>query len=163
MYGRRRDGDDQALSPTVIEGGCSGLLVDAAGLRSATRRFAHHIPFVVALDGFMTAEEAHEVGAVGVIGGRGTLGLLTLGEELRIDSEPGGTIDTIRARVAALGRVGLLRPIDDDDLRAVALHKRAGGIGILARYAPFRLSREDGVALLHGLQDVLRCGAVTVA
>ena len=147
----------------AIEGGCSAVILTLDGLRASARRYAHRIPLIVVTD---APAEVRDLGAVGVIGGAG-LGLVSIGGELAIDTTPPDSIDATRARVAASGRVGLLRACDAEDLatqvRTAVIHKRAGGMGHVIGPAALALPREPGVALLHTIQDVYRCGAVVLA
>lgn len=157
---------DATTAPDVdlaIEGGCSAVILTLDGLRACARRYAHRIPLIVVTD---TPAEVRDLGAVGVIG-RAGLGLVSFGGELAIDTTPTDSIDATRARVAASGRVGLLQAYDAEDLaaqvRAAVIHKRAGGMGHVIGRAALALPREPGVALLHTIQDVYRCGAVVLA
>jgi class I fructose-bisphosphate aldolase len=70
-----------------------------------------------------------------------------------------------------MGRVGLINSggasSGESDLaeavRTAVINKRGGGMGLISGRKAFQKSREEGVALLHAIQDVYRCGAVTVA
>lgn len=80
-------------------------------------------------------------------------------------------IDLARGRVARaqLGRVGLLHRCGGEGVslpeavRLAVVNKRGGGMGLVLHAGLAALPREEGVALLHALQDVYRCGEVTVA
>lgn len=82
-------------------------------------------------------------------------------------------IDLVRYQLANsyMGRVGLINSggasSGESDLaeavRTAVINKRGGGMGLISGRKAFQKSREEGVALLHAIQDVYRCGAVTVA
>jgi class I fructose-bisphosphate aldolase len=84
----------------------------------------------------------------------------------------GAVVEALRAQHAAgwLGRVGMLggTPEGGKDplrsaLRGAVFNKRAGGMGQVTGRSAAALPREQGVALLHAIQDVYLCGSVTVA
>jgi fructose-bisphosphate aldolase, class I len=70
-----------------------------------------------------------------------------------------------------MGRAGLINSggasSGKDDLaevvRTAVINKRAGGTGMITGRKAFQKPRADGVALLHAVQDVYLCEAVTVA
>lgn len=69
-----------------------------------------------------------------------------------------------------MGRMGLINsggPSGENDLgQAVAtavINKRAGGMGLISGRKAFQKSRDEGVKLLHAIQDVYLCKEVTVA
>ncbi|MEZ4360221.1 MAG: class I fructose-bisphosphate aldolase [Kofleriaceae bacterium] len=81
-------------------------------------------------------------------------------------------IDLTRYQVANcyMGRIGLINSggaSGSDDFRdAVAtavINKRAGGMGLIAGRKAFQRPFEEGVQLLHSIQDVYLCKDVTVA
>ena len=81
-------------------------------------------------------------------------------------------IDLVRYQVANgyMGRIGLINSggasgTDDlaDAVRTAVINKRGGGMGLISGRKAFQKPRAAGVALLHAIQDVYRCGAVTVA
>ncbi len=81
-------------------------------------------------------------------------------------------IDLARYQVANcyMGRIGLISSGGasgkndlEDAVRAAVINKRAGGSGLIAGRKAFQKSREEGVKLLHAIQDVYLCEAVTVA
>ncbi len=81
-------------------------------------------------------------------------------------------IDMARLQVAAchMGRSGLINsggPSGDNDLAeavtTAVINKRAGGSGMICGRKAFQKPMEQGVALLHAIQDVYLCEAVTVA
>src|SRR5919197_139006 len=81
-------------------------------------------------------------------------------------------IDLCRYQVVNcyLGRAGLINSggaSGANDLaqavRTAVINKRAGGIGLISGRKAFQKSLDDGVALLHAIQDVYLCPEVTVA
>ena len=82
-------------------------------------------------------------------------------------------IDLVRYQVANgyMGRIGLINSGGasggDSDLadavRTAVINKRGGGMGLISGRKAFQKPREQGVALLHAIQDVYRCGEITVA
>lgn len=82
-------------------------------------------------------------------------------------------IDLTRYQVACcyLGRAGLINSggasSGHNDLaqavRTAVINKRAGGTGLISGRKAFQRSREEGVALLHAIQDVYLSRDVTVA
>ncbi len=82
-------------------------------------------------------------------------------------------IDLVRYQLANgyMGRVGLINSggasSGDSDLaeavRTAVINKRGGGMGLISGRKAFQKTREQGVELLHAIQDVYRCGDVTVA
>lgn len=81
-------------------------------------------------------------------------------------------IDLTRFQLANcyMGRVGLINSggaSGKDDLaqavRIAVINKRAGGTGLISGRKAFQKSFEDGVRLLHTIQDVYLCKDVTVA
>lgn len=68
------------------------------------------------------------------------------------------------------GRVGLINSggaSGDDDLAAAVktavINKRAGGMGVIAGRKAFQRPMEEGVALLHAIQDVYLSREITIA
>lgn len=68
------------------------------------------------------------------------------------------------------GRIGLINsggPSGKDDyaeaVRTAVINKRAGGTGLITGRKAFQKPFEDGVRLLHAIQDVYLCNEVTVA
>jgi class I fructose-bisphosphate aldolase len=93
-------------------------------------------------------------------------------EKMYTDLASDHPIDLTRYQVVNgfSGRVGLINsggPSGKNDLHeAVAtavINKRAGGMGLISGRKAFQKSREDGVKLLHAIQDVYLCNDVTVA
>jgi fructose-bisphosphate aldolase, class I len=81
-------------------------------------------------------------------------------------------IDLTRYQVAHcyMGRVGLINSggaSGKDDfgqaVRTAVINKRAGGTGLISGRKAFQKPFEDGVRLLHAIQDVYLCKDVTVA
>jgi fructose-bisphosphate aldolase, class I len=82
-------------------------------------------------------------------------------------------IDLTRYQVANcyMGRVGLINSggasVGDSDLKeavtTAVINKRAGGMGLIAGRKAFQRPFKEGVDLLHAIQDVYLCKAVTVA
>jgi class I fructose-bisphosphate aldolase len=81
-------------------------------------------------------------------------------------------IDMTRYQVANcyMGRSGLINSggasgQNDmaDAVRTALVNKRAGGTGLISGRKAFQRSREEGVALLHAIQDVYLCDEVTIA
>ncbi len=92
----------------------------------------------------------------------------------RIYSELAGThpIDMTRYQVANcfMGRVGLINSggaAGADDLaeavRTAVINKRAGGMGLIAGRKAFQRPMNEGVDLLHAIQDVYLTPEVTIA
>ncbi|URN01556.1 hypothetical protein LUW76_09880 [Actinomadura madurae] len=83
------------------------------------------------------------------------------------------SIDLTRSQVADcyLGRVGLINcggaSAGGGDLakavRAAAVNKRAGGMGLTVGRESFQRPRDEGVALIHAVQDVYLDDTVTIA
>ena len=82
-------------------------------------------------------------------------------------------IDLVRYQVANgyMGRIGLINSggasggasdLAEAVLTAV-INKRGGGMGLISGRKAFQKPREQGVELLHAIQDVYRCGEITVA
>ncbi len=81
-------------------------------------------------------------------------------------------IDLVRYQVANcyMGRVGMINsggPSGKDDLhqavRTAVINKRAGGMGLISGRKAFQKPMEQGVELLHAIQDVYGSELVTVA
>jgi len=81
-------------------------------------------------------------------------------------------IDLCRYQVANcyMGRAGLINSggaSGENDLhdavRTAVINKRAGGMGLISGRKAFQKPMQDGVALLHAIQDVYRANEVTVA
>ncbi len=81
-------------------------------------------------------------------------------------------IDLVRYQVANcyMGRVGMINsggPSGKDDLhqavRTAVINKRAGGMGLISGRKAFQKPMEQGVELLHAIQDVYSSELVTVA
>lgn len=82
-------------------------------------------------------------------------------------------IDLVRYQVANgyMGKIGLINSggasAGESDLaeavRTAVINKRGGGTGLISGRKAFQKPRDQGVALLHAIQDVYRCGEVTVA
>jgi class I fructose-bisphosphate aldolase len=81
-------------------------------------------------------------------------------------------IDLVRYQVANcyMGRIGMINsggPSGQDDMhqaiRTAVINKRAGGMGLISGRKAFQKPMEDGVALLHAIQDVYLSDRVTIA
>lgn len=82
-------------------------------------------------------------------------------------------IDLVRYQVANgyMGKIGLINSGGasggETDLaeavKTAVINKRGGGMGLISGRKAFQKPRAEGVALLHAIQDVYRCGEVTVA
>ncbi len=81
-------------------------------------------------------------------------------------------IDLVRYQVANcfMGRVGMINSggaSGDDDLhqaiRTAVINKRAGGAGLISGRKAFQKPMEQGIALLHAIQDVYLSEDVTIA
>jgi len=82
-------------------------------------------------------------------------------------------VDLVRLQVANcyMGRAGLINSggasSGESDLaeavRTAVINKRGGGMGLISGRKAFQKPRTQGVELLHAIQDVYRCGDVTVA
>jgi class I fructose-bisphosphate aldolase len=81
-------------------------------------------------------------------------------------------IDLTRYQVlnGYMGRIGLINsggPSGENDLqqavRSAVINKRAGGMGLICGRKAFQKPMEEGVALLHALQDVYLCQEITIA
>jgi len=81
-------------------------------------------------------------------------------------------IDRVRYQVANcyMGRIGMINsggPSGKDDLhqavRTAVINKRAGGMGLISGRKAFQKPMEDGIALLHAIQDVYLSSEVTIA
>ena len=81
-------------------------------------------------------------------------------------------IDLVRYQVANgyMGKAGLINSggasgTNDlaDAVRTAVINKRGGGMGLISGRKAFQKPRVQGIELLHAIQDVYRCGEVTVA
>jgi class I fructose-bisphosphate aldolase len=81
-------------------------------------------------------------------------------------------IDLVRYQVANgyMGKVGLINSggasgTNDlaDAVRTAVINKRGGGMGLISGRKAFQKPRAEGIELLHAIQDVYRCGEVSVA
>jgi class I fructose-bisphosphate aldolase len=81
-------------------------------------------------------------------------------------------IDLTRYQVANcyLGRAGLINSggaSGENDLveavRTAVINKRAGGMGLISGRKAFQKPMEDGVRLLHAIQDVYLSPEITIA
>jgi class I fructose-bisphosphate aldolase len=81
-------------------------------------------------------------------------------------------IDLVRYQVANcyMGRVGLINSggaSGDNDLaqavRTAVINKRAGGMGLISGRKAFQKPMDEGVKLLHAIQDVYLSHEVTIA
>ncbi len=81
-------------------------------------------------------------------------------------------IDLVRYQVANcyLGRAGMINSggaSGEDDLaqavRTAVINKRAGGMGLISGRKAFQKPMQDGVALLHAIQDVYLAKEITIA
>ena len=50
-----------------------------------------------------------------------------------------------------------------DAVKTAIINKRAGGTGLITGRKAFQKPFEDGIRLLHAIQDVYLCSEVTVA
>jgi class I fructose-bisphosphate aldolase len=69
-----------------------------------------------------------------------------------------------------MGRVGLINSggaSGENDLsqavQTAVINKRAGGMGLISGRKAFQKPMEDGIQLLHAIQDVYLCNDVTIA
>ncbi len=81
-------------------------------------------------------------------------------------------VDLVRYQVANgyMGRAGTINSggasgANDmqDAIRTAVINKRGGGMGLISGRKAFQKPRAQGIELLHAIQDVYRCGEVTVA
>jgi class I fructose-bisphosphate aldolase len=81
-------------------------------------------------------------------------------------------IDMTRYQIANcyMGRAGLINSGGAsgqsdmaDAVRTALVNKRAGGTGLISGRKAFQRPRNEGVALLHAIQDVYLCDEVTIA
>ncbi|PIR53598.1 fructose-bisphosphate aldolase [Candidatus Peregrinibacteria bacterium CG10_big_fil_rev_8_21_14_0_10_49_10] len=81
-------------------------------------------------------------------------------------------IDLCRYQVANcyMGRIGLINSggaSEENDLQqavqTAVINKRAGGTGLISGRKAFQKPMEEGIELLHAIQDVYLCSEVTVA
>lgn len=82
-------------------------------------------------------------------------------------------IDLVRYQVASayMGKVGTINSGGEskgatdlaEAVRTAVINKRGGGMGLISGRKAFQKPRAEGVALLHAIQDVYRCGDVTIA
>ncbi|RLF36610.1 MAG: class I fructose-bisphosphate aldolase [Thermoplasmata archaeon] len=81
-------------------------------------------------------------------------------------------VDLARYQVAHcyMGRVGLINsggPSGENDfaqaVRTAVINKRAGGIGLISGRKAFQRPMDEGIKLLHAIQDVYLCEDVTIA
>ena len=82
-------------------------------------------------------------------------------------------VDYVRWQVANcyMGKIGLINSggasAGESDLeeavRTAVINKRGGGMGLISGRKAFQRPRQEGVALLHAVQDVYLCKEVTVA
>ncbi len=81
-------------------------------------------------------------------------------------------IDLVRYQVANgyMGKAGLINSGGasgsndlQDAVRTAVINKRGGGMGLISGRKAFQKPRAQGIDLLHAIQDVYRCGEVTVA
>ena len=82
-------------------------------------------------------------------------------------------IDMCRYQVANcyMGRVGLINSggasTGNNDLReaiiTAVINKRAGGMGLIAGRKVFQKNMEDGVQLLHNIQEIYLDNSITIA
>ena len=81
-------------------------------------------------------------------------------------------IDLVRYQVANcyMGRIGMINSggsSGDNDLaqavRTAVINKRAGGMGLISGRKAFQKPMDDGIALLHAIQDVYLSDKVSIA
>ena len=81
-------------------------------------------------------------------------------------------IDLCRYQVANcyMGRIGLINsggPSGSNDIAeaitTAVINKRAGGMGLISGRKAFQKPYQDGVAILHAIQDVYLSPEVTIA
>jgi len=81
-------------------------------------------------------------------------------------------IDLTRYQVANsyMGRIGLINsggPSGEDDMQqavmTATINKRAGGLGLISGRKAFQKPMNEGVEILHAIQDVYLCKEITVA
>lgn len=95
-----------------------------------------------------------------------------ISEKAYTDLSSDHPIDLTRYQVAHcyMGRVGLINSggaSGKDDyaqaIRTAVINKRAGGTGLISGRKAFQKPFEEGVKLLHGIQDVYLCKEITIA
>lgn len=106
-------------------------------------------------------------------GGYPAIGFGKTSERLYGDLVTNHPVDLVRWQVANcyMGRAGLINSggesKGDGDLaqavRTAVINKRGGGMGLISGRKAFQKPMEDGVALLHAIQDVFLDPLVTVA
>lgn len=88
------------------------------------------------------------------------------------DLAPEHPIEWVRYQVANcyMGRAGMINsggPSGKDDIqqavRTAVINKRAGGMGLISGRKAFQKPMEDGIALLHAIQDVYLSREITIA
>ncbi|MBI3120088.1 MAG: fructose-bisphosphate aldolase, partial [Candidatus Kerfeldbacteria bacterium] len=70
-----------------------------------------------------------------------------------------------------MGRIGLLSSGGEshgasdleDAVRAAVINKRAGGMGLISGRKAFQRPMDEGVELLHAVQDVYKSKDITIA
>jgi len=69
-----------------------------------------------------------------------------------------------------MGRIGLINSggasgSDDfgDAVKTAVINKRAGGMGLIVGRKAFQRPMDDGVKLLHAIQDVYLCDEIDIA
>jgi len=81
-------------------------------------------------------------------------------------------IDLVRYQVVNgyMGRIGLINSggasgTTDlaDAVRTAVINKRAGGMGLISGRKAFQRPMDEGIELLHAIQDVYLCDGITVA
>ena len=81
-------------------------------------------------------------------------------------------VDLVRYQVMGcyMGRIGMINSggaSGEDDLaqavRTAVINKRAGGMGLISGRKAFQKPMNEGVDLLHAIQDVYRDKGITVA
>jgi class I fructose-bisphosphate aldolase len=81
-------------------------------------------------------------------------------------------IDLVRYQIANcyMGRIGMINSggsSGDNDLaqavRTAVINKRAGGMGLISGRKAFQKPMDDGITLLHAIQDVYLSDKVSIA
>jgi fructose-bisphosphate aldolase, class I len=102
-----------------------------------------------------------------------TIGFSKFSDEMYTNLLSDHPIDLTRYQVANcyMGRVGLINsggPSNGENdlevaVRTAVINKRAGGMGLISGRKAFSRPFEEGVELLHAIQDVYLCPEVTIA
>lgn len=158
--------DPAQIVRLALEGGCNAVASTFGVLGAVARRSAHRIPFIVKLNHKVNNGGYRALQMPASSYGKTDDRICTT-----LTSEP--PIDLVRYQVANcyMGRVSLINSggasSGDSDVaeavRAAVVNKRGGGAGLISGRKAFQRPFDDGVRLLHAIQDVYRCAEVTIA